>query len=110
MILKINHLFSICFHLVFSFFLILDFLIINFSYFEKNTLIPYLAYLLSYCIFSFLKFLAVWEEIGEKNLVFLGTVPQRILLELYTCGMMTIGYDIENENEWHLRVGISFLS
>ena len=40
----------------------------KFWIFEKNySLKPSLAYLLSYCIFSFLIFLAVWEEIGDKK-------------------------------------------
>ena len=42
----------------------------KFWIFEKNySLKPSLAYLLSYWIFSFLKFLAVWEEIGDKKLI-----------------------------------------
>ena len=92
-------------HPLFSFFwkkwkiLDLFFKILNFEkiYIQK----PSLAYLLSSCISSFLKFLAVWEELADKKLLDpLHTLSPHPVLEFYTCGTRTMGYHIENE--WHL--------
>ena len=90
----------------------LKFFFWKFWIFEKNySLKPSLAYLLSYCIFSFLKFLAVWEEIGDKKPAPIPSPPHHFLLESNTCRMRPPGYEYQdNENELHLRVGLSLRS
>merc|ERR1739842_275423 len=104
--LKLNNICFIWFHSAFFYIYFLKILKI---FFEKNySLKPSLAYLLSYCIFSFLIFLAVWEEIGDKKPCPARTGPIHLFLESSTCGMRVTGYECQDtENELHLRVGLS---
>ena len=102
-IVKVMKLFFLFFFFIFDFFW-------RFWILKKIILKSSLAYLLSYYIFSFLKILVIWEEIGDKKLAPHRSAPIRTdphRSASHSSGRMTSGYDTENENEWHLRVGIS---